>query len=121
MSLTPLYLNGAATLTVEEPDPTAPLEQDLDSDDAAQSPDPISLKSINLISRQLPAIQDARTRINAEMENMVLSGLDSLVRQPNLNYLLGFLVSSRLHRRLRINRCSHQHSRQRPTSKYYHR
>lgn len=82
-----LYVAELATLTADDPSTstssparTEPDVQDESSaDDGIQTPETINLKSISLVERQLPAINAARARINAEMENMVLAGLDSLV------------------------------------------
>ena len=39
----------------------------------------ISLRSLNAVSAYLPFIEEARAKVTADMENMVLSGLTSLV------------------------------------------
>lgn len=60
---------------------TRPPEDDDDtqkSDDAEITQD-ISLRSINAISTYEPFIQDARIRVTVEMENMVVTGLKTLV------------------------------------------
>ena len=49
-------------------------------------PEHIDLRSINAVTRYIPVIDSARSRVTAEMEFMVLSGLESLVS-----------LSSRLH------------------------
>lgn len=56
-----------------------------DDDSATKSDDgeaiqDISLQSINAVLAYEPFIQDARMRVTAEMENMVLTGLKTLVR-----------------------------------------
>lgn len=66
----------SATLTSEDSHSVPPAEDELDD---PHTPEPITLKSIDLVERHTPVLQAARTRINAEMENMVLTGLDSLV------------------------------------------
>lgn len=48
----------------------------LDDDDAVQD---ISLRSIDAVSAYEAFVQDARASVTAEMENMVLTGLKTLV------------------------------------------
>ena len=51
--------------------------EDPESDkDAGES---ISLRSINVVSAQIPAIENAREKVTSEMEIMVITGLANLV------------------------------------------
>ena len=45
----------------------------------------IPLRSINVVTRHVPFIEDARTKVTTEMESMVLNGLTTLVRLPFLS------------------------------------
>ena len=90
----------SATLSSEDSRQTSPAEGELDEEGELHTPEPISLKSINLIERHTPVLEAARTRINAEMENMVLAGLDSLVSKDSptttrANKLLSLYRTSR--------------------------
>lgn len=40
----------------------------------------IPLRSINVVAARVPFIEDARTKVTTEMESMVLTGLNTLVR-----------------------------------------
>ncbi len=44
----------------------------------------ISLRSVNAIAVYVPYIEDARGKVTSEMENMVLTGLTSLVNSSLL-------------------------------------
>jgi hypothetical protein len=83
--------------------------------------EPIDLRSVNIVSRQLSGIESARTRVQSEMENMVMSGLDKLVsevsrhsiplRNPLDPSLLRTSLSWRRHYKLRsICGCCHRWS-----------
>jgi conserved oligomeric Golgi complex subunit 5 len=45
----------------------------------------IPLRSLNAVSAHVPFIEDARVRVTTEMENMVLTGLSTLVRTGNFS------------------------------------
>lgn len=66
------------------PDENSPA-QAVEDDDV--TPD-ISLRSIQVVVAYEPFIQDARARVTAEMENMVLTGLKTLVGQPLGRFIL---------------------------------
>ncbi|KAF8316421.1 hypothetical protein DL93DRAFT_2148754 [Clavulina sp. PMI_390] len=51
---------------------------DADAEEAFQAPEPIGLEAINVVSRGIPFVEEARARVQSEMEGMVLGGLDSL-------------------------------------------
>ena len=55
---------------------------EVDKENSPKFPDsvPISLRSIKVASSHEAFIDDARTLITTEMENMVLNGLSTLVR-----------------------------------------
>jgi hypothetical protein len=57
---------------VETPDPA-----EVDSDSTI-----ITLRSINAVTAHVPFIEDAQAKITAEMESMILTGLDTLVSIP---------------------------------------
>jgi hypothetical protein len=99
----------SATLTSEDSDQIPPAEE-VGDEDELYSPEPIILKSINLVERHIPVLQAVRTRIGAEMENMVLAGLDSLVSDVPPAQLQA-LISHSLPVG-RTNQCLHLHFRQ---------
>ena len=70
------------TLTAEQTNSATYDEPTIPTEETLTNPEPIDMRSITVISRQLPAIEAAKTRIHAEMENMVLSGLETLVSPP---------------------------------------
>jgi len=59
---------------------------EVDKENSPEHPDsaPIPLRSIKVVSSHEPFIDDARSLITTEMENMVLNGLSTLVRLPVL-------------------------------------
>lgn len=68
-----------ATLIAEQTDVASQEEPTVPSEDAFSGPEVIDMRSITVISKQLPVIEVAKTRIHAEMEHMVLTGLEMLV------------------------------------------
>ena len=63
-----------------------------DAQGHAGRPDPttdtIPLRSINAVATHVPFIEDARTKVTAEMESMVLTGLATLVSHLSRVYIL---------------------------------
>jgi hypothetical protein len=60
----------------------------------------IPLRSINAVAAHVPFIEDARTKVTTEMENMVLTGLTTLV-SPSMSLPINTDVE------YRINLCLH--------------
>lgn len=79
-----ISLPYAVSLLEGTPDDGSPAQITEDECSVSQTDDDdtikdISLRSINAVSAYEPFIQDARARVTAEMENMVLTGLKTLV------------------------------------------
>jgi hypothetical protein len=66
------------------PPETAPLQStvaDAEGTNPENSGSGIPLRAINAVASHVPFIEDARTKVTNEMENMVLTGLTTLVCQ----------------------------------------
>lgn len=79
------YHHYSVALLEDIPDENMPTQQKESDDSGSKSDDDddtvkdISLRSINAVSAYEPFVQDARARVSAEMESMVLTGLKTLV------------------------------------------
>jgi hypothetical protein len=74
--------SATATQTLENSQIQADQEgvskiQSVSSDNATTG---IPLRSVHAVAAHVPFIEDARTKVTSEMENMVLTGLTTLVR-----------------------------------------
>lgn len=61
----------------------------IDTATLSESDVEIPLRALNAVSAHVPFIEDARVRVTTEMENMVLTGLSTLVRyKRNIFFLV---------------------------------
>jgi HPt (histidine-containing phosphotransfer) domain-containing protein len=69
------------SILIDGPDPASTSQEDTGKlpDGPAKGRSPaISLRDINAVAAHIPFIEDARAKVNSEMESMVLSGLTTL-------------------------------------------
>lgn len=86
ISFHPEFFSISADALVEAPtertnDDVSNSNSEMELEDAVPN---ISLRSVNAVITQLPAVDAARVKITAEMESMVVQGLKDLVRLPTL-------------------------------------